>query len=132
MDDPPRLASEWIGRRVVAIIDRPLGTSHPRWPGILYLVNYGYVPGTLSGDGEPVDVYIVGEDRALEEVVAYVVGIVYREDDNEDKLVAARLMCTLTPDDIMKQIKFVEQYFTVTIETLSGRARYDRGVASTT
>lgn len=130
MDDPSRLASEWIGRRILAIIDRPLGTSHPRWPGIVYLVNYGYVPGTLSGDGKPVDVYIVGEDRALDEVAAFVVAIVHREDDNEDKLVAAVSMRTITPDDIMKQVQFVEQYFTVTIETPCGRARYDRGVAS--
>ena len=130
MEDPPRLASEWIGRRIEVIIDRPLGTSHPRWPAIFYSVNYGYVPGTLSGDGEPVDVYILGEDRALGEVSAHVVGIVHREDDNEDKLVAAISMCEVTPDDIMKQVRFVEQYFTVMIETVSGRARYERGAVS--
>ena len=31
-------------------IDRPFGTKHPKH-GFIYLVNYGFVPNTISGDG---------------------------------------------------------------------------------
>ena len=44
------------GREVV--IDRPRGTSHPRYPEFAYPLDYGYLAGTRSGDGEGVDVWI--------------------------------------------------------------------------
>ena len=44
------LARTFLGRVVVVVMDRPLGSRHPRH-GFLYEVNYGYVPGTLAPDG---------------------------------------------------------------------------------
>ena len=38
------------GREVV--VDRPRGTSHPRYPEFAYPLDYGYLAGTRSGDGE--------------------------------------------------------------------------------
>lgn len=43
-------------------MDRPLGTKHPKH-GWEYPVNYGYIPGTVSGDGEELDAYILGPMR---------------------------------------------------------------------
>ena len=37
-------AFEFIGKEVNVIIDRPLGSSHPNYPNLIYLTNYGYVP----------------------------------------------------------------------------------------
>jgi inorganic pyrophosphatase len=44
---------------VKVIVDRPLVSRHPEH-GFIYPVNYGYIPGTLTGDGEEIDTYILG------------------------------------------------------------------------
>jgi inorganic pyrophosphatase len=38
------------------VIDRPKGQSHPRFPDLVYPIDYGYIPGTVSADGEGIDV----------------------------------------------------------------------------
>jgi len=44
------------GARVV--IDRPRGQPHPRYPELVYPLDYGYLEGTASGDGDGIDVWI--------------------------------------------------------------------------
>ena len=39
------------------LIDRPKGTSHPRFPSIVYPVDYGYLENTTSPDGNGIDVW---------------------------------------------------------------------------
>jgi inorganic pyrophosphatase len=39
------------------IIDRPKGSHHPRYPQVVYPVDYGYLEGTTSSDGHGIDVY---------------------------------------------------------------------------
>ena len=46
---------DWTGRRIEVFIDRPLGSRHPREPDLVYELNYGYVPGTLAPDGQPLE-----------------------------------------------------------------------------
>lgn len=41
-----------IGKKAHVIIDRPLGSRHPKYRELIYEVNYGYVPGIIGGDGE--------------------------------------------------------------------------------
>ena len=43
--------SNIIGTEVRGTIDRPLGSSHPRHPEMIYPINYGYVDGVIGGDG---------------------------------------------------------------------------------
>lgn len=52
----PRLAALVAGRSVV--VDRPKGSTHPKKPGLVYPLDYGYVRGIRSGDGAGVDVWI--------------------------------------------------------------------------
>jgi inorganic pyrophosphatase len=40
------------------VIDRPKGSSHPRYPEIRYPLDYGYLEGTTSGDGGGIDVWL--------------------------------------------------------------------------
>lgn len=60
MDVPARF---WdIAEQMVAeaelVIDRPKGARHPRFPHIIYPLDYGYLDGTVSvADGEGVDVW---------------------------------------------------------------------------
>ncbi len=38
-------------------IDRPAGTSHPRFPDFVYPLDYGYLEGTQAGDGNEIDLW---------------------------------------------------------------------------
>ena len=48
--------SNYLGQTVSVVMDRPLGSKHPKH-GFIYPVNYGYIPNTISGDGEELDAY---------------------------------------------------------------------------
>ncbi|MDR0728101.1 MAG: inorganic diphosphatase [Puniceicoccales bacterium] len=39
-------------------IDRPKGSSHPRFPQLIYPMDYGFINGTQSQDGEGIDVFL--------------------------------------------------------------------------
>jgi inorganic pyrophosphatase len=39
------------------VIDRPKDSSHPRFPDMIYPVDYGYLENTTSTDGGGIDVY---------------------------------------------------------------------------
>ena len=53
-------ASDYLKKEVNIEIDRQLGTRHPKH-GFMYMLNYGFIPNTLSGDGEELDAYLLGE-----------------------------------------------------------------------
>jgi inorganic pyrophosphatase len=40
------------------VVDRPKGASHPRYPGFIYPLDYGYLGGTRAADGEGIDVWL--------------------------------------------------------------------------
>ncbi|MBR4032317.1 MAG: inorganic pyrophosphatase [Clostridia bacterium] len=39
------------------IIDRPKGSTHPRFPEVKYDIDYGYIENTSSMDGDGIDVW---------------------------------------------------------------------------
>lgn len=47
------------------VIDRPAGSAHPRFREWVYPLAYGYLDGTMGGDGEGIDVWFgtAGEER---------------------------------------------------------------------
>lgn len=40
-----------------AVIDRPKHSAHPRYPDMIYPVDYGYLAGSASMDGEGIDLW---------------------------------------------------------------------------
>jgi inorganic pyrophosphatase len=40
------------------VIDRPKGSQHPRYPEVTYPLDYGYLEGTTSADGDGTDVWL--------------------------------------------------------------------------
>jgi inorganic pyrophosphatase len=110
--DKPDL-TPFLGQRVRVVVDRPLGTVHPRHPDLVYPVNYGELPGTLSGDGHPVDVYLLGWNEPLAEAEGVVAAVLVRADDLEDRLVVIRPGSVWTDARIMKAARFQKRYFPV-------------------
>ena len=44
-------------------VDRPAGSAHPRFPELIYPLDYGYLDGTTAGDGQGIDVVLGNGDR---------------------------------------------------------------------
>jgi inorganic pyrophosphatase len=61
------------------VIDRPGGSEHPRYSGLRYPFDYGYLEGTRSGDGEGVDVWVGSLVPARLEGVVCTVDVVKRD-----------------------------------------------------
>lgn len=112
------LVSSYLGKTVQIKIDRPLGSAHPRHADLLYPVNYGYIPDTVSGDGEELDVYLLGIEIPVEAYTGKIIGIIHRLDDVEDKLVAAPEGLTFNREEITNAVRFQEQYYQTGVETL--------------
>ncbi|MBI2459594.1 MAG: NUDIX domain-containing protein [Parcubacteria group bacterium] len=81
-----------ISRAETLKIDRPLGSFHPKY-NFKYEVNYGYLPGTASGDGEEIDAYILGIDKPLNDFTGKCIAVIHRLNDDDDKLI-------VIPEDI--------------------------------
>ncbi|MBE6541403.1 MAG: inorganic pyrophosphatase [Ruminococcaceae bacterium] len=54
------------------VIDRPRGTAHPRYPGFIYPVDYGYLKNTASMDGGGIDVWVGSAERKIDAVICTV------------------------------------------------------------
>ena len=100
-----------IGKTVRVVVDRPLGSYHPKHKDIYYSVNYGYIEGIMAPDGEEQDAYILGVDVPVKEFEGKIIAIIHREDDIEEKWVVAPGNSAFTKEEIMEQVKFQEQYF---------------------
>ena len=113
------LVSSYLGKTVRIKIDRPIGYVHKK-PGktLVYPINYGYIPGVLGGDGEELDVYLLGVDEPVEEFEGRIIGIVYRQNDVEDKLIMAPAGAAFDKKTIEKQIEFQEKYYITSVEAL--------------
>lgn len=105
----------YIGKIVKVVMDRPLGSHHPKH-GFVYPVNYGYIPGTVSGDGEELDAYVLGEDKPLKEFTGRVVAIIHRTNDDDDKLVVMQDGKNCSDKEIRALTHFQEQWFESVIE----------------
>ena len=104
-------AVEFIGKEVNVIVDRPIGSSHPKYPNTIYLVNYGYVPNTVSGDGEELDCYILGEYKPLKEYKGICIAVIRRKNNDDDKLIIAPKDKTFSNSEIRLLTDFLEKYF---------------------
>lgn len=110
------LVNSYLGKVVDISIDRPMGSVHPEYKDIIYPVNYGFIPNILGGDGEALDVYLLGADSPVKEYRARVIGIVHRHNDVEDKLIAAPDGMWFTKEETAEAVRFQEQYYESEIE----------------
>jgi inorganic pyrophosphatase len=80
-------------------IDRPRHKPHPRYPEIIYPLDYGYVNGTLGTDGDAVDVFV---GTATTGLVGAILTTDYRQQDRE-----AKLLFNCTPAEVYTAHGFI-------------------------
>lgn len=92
------------------VIDRELGSKHPEY-GFIYLVNYGYVPDTTSGDGEELDCYLLGVFKPVKAFKGKCIAIIHRMDDGDDKLIIVPKNKEYSDDAINALVEFQKRFF---------------------
>lgn len=93
------------------VVDRFMGTS------MQYPINYGYIPQSLSGDGDPVDVLVITPDPVISGSVVRCrpLGLLkMRDESGEDNKVLAVPVPKLTPS-----YKSIESYKDVPPDSLA-------------
>lgn len=101
---------KYIGKALEIEIDRELGSKHPKH-GFIYPVNYGYVPNTISGDGEELDCYLLGVFEPVKTFKGKCIAIIHRTNDDDDKLIIVPENKEYSDDAINALVEFQEQYF---------------------
>lgn len=103
-------SKQYIGKMVEVKMDRPMGSKHPKH-GFIYPVNYGYIPNTVSGDGEELDCYILGVFEPIENFKGKCIAVIHRTNDNDDKLVVVPEEKEYSDDAIRALVEFQERFF---------------------
>ena len=101
---------EYLGKIVKVEMDRMMGSAHPKH-GFIYPVNYGFIPNTVSGDGEELDAYVIGVFKPLDEFEGKVIAIIHRTNDNDDKLVVCPEDKDYSDEQIDALTEFQERFF---------------------
>lgn len=101
---------DFLGKIVKVKMDRPMGSKHPKHR-FIYPVNYGFIPNTISGDGEELDAYVLGEFKPLDEFEGKVIAIIHRTNDDDDKLVVCNENREFTNEQIDALTEFQERFF---------------------
>ena len=116
-DEREKLVRSYLGKTVKILIDRPIGYVHTKGEKTLvYPINYGYIPGVLGGDGEELDVYLLGVTEPVTEYVCRIAGIVFRHNDVEDKLIGVPENTDFTVEEMENAVRFQEKYYDSYIE----------------
>ena len=105
---------EYLGKIVNVKMDRPMGSKHPKH-GFVYPVNYGYVPNTISGDGEELDAYVLGVFEPVETFEGKVIAIIHRINDNDDKLVVVPENKNYSDEQIKALTEFLRKCYRIEI-----------------
>ena len=103
-------ANDFLGKEVMIKIDRKLGSRHPKH-GFMYIVNYGFIPNTISGDDEELDAYLLGEFEPVNESSGKVIAIIHITNDDDDKLIVSKNGKEYSDEAIRALTEFQEQYF---------------------
>ena len=87
-------------------LDRPRHMPHPRYPAVVYPLDYGYVAGTLGTDGEGLDVFVGTADGTGDRPDLGLVGLLlttdHRRGDRE-----AKLLYRCTPAEVYTAHGFI-------------------------
>ncbi len=77
----------------------------------MYMINYGFIPNTVSGDGEEIDAYLLGEYDPINSGSGKVIAIIHRLNDDDDKLIVSKDGKDYSDDAIRALTEFQERFF---------------------
>ena len=121
LEERHRQVEGYLGSTVTIEIDRPVGYVHRKGEKTLvYPINYGYIPDVLGGDGEELDVFLLGVDEPVESFTGRVISIAYRADDVEDKLIMSPEGMQFTAEQMAELVHFQEKYYHTTVRAIDG------------
>ena len=103
-------ATDYLGKEVRVTIDRKLGSKHPKH-GFMYMINYGFIPNTVSGDGKELDAYYLGEFEPVDTGKGKVIAVIHRTNDDDDKLIVSKDGKSYSDDAIRALTEFQERFF---------------------
>jgi len=103
------LAKKFLDKEVDVIIDRPLGSKHPKHE-MIYQANYGFVPKVMAPDSEELDVYYLF-DQPVENARGICIAIIHRLENDDDKLVVVPPGRQYSNEEIEVLVNFQEKYF---------------------
>ncbi|MBZ0300794.1 MAG: inorganic pyrophosphatase [Anaerolineae bacterium] len=75
------------------VIDRPQGSAHPRYPDLIYPLDYGYLDGTTGGDGAGIDIWLGSGNLQQPTGVLCTVDLVKRDAE-------VKILLGCTPDEM--------------------------------
>ncbi len=82
------------------VIDRPKGSAHPRYPDIIYPLDYGYLENTTGGDGDGIDVWLGSRlDQKFDAIICSA--------DQQKRDAEIKLLLGCTPEEKMIIIDFL-------------------------
>lgn len=82
-------AVNYLGKEVILKIVEPLGSRHPQY-GFIYMINYRYVPDTMSGGGEELDAYLIGKFEPVPSSKGRIIAVIHGINDDDDKLAVSK------------------------------------------
>jgi inorganic pyrophosphatase len=80
------------------VIDRPKGSQHPRYPDVIYPVDYGYLKNTTAMDGGVIDVWRGTDTTGKIDKIICTVDL--RKKDSEIKILVG---CNAAEKDLILQ-----------------------------
>ena len=105
-----KIAKKFLGKTVEILIDRPIGSVHPRFDKIKYTSNYGYLDGVSAPDGDDLDAYLLKVNKPVDKYTGIVVAIIHRINDDDDKLVVIPKDQKITNEEIEHMVEFQEKW----------------------
>ena len=75
-----------LNKEVTVTVNRPLGSKHPELD-FCYPINYGFIPGTMGGEGDEMDAYVIGPTGPIDTFNGIVKALIISIEGDENKLV---------------------------------------------
>lgn len=99
------------------IIDRPKGSQHPRYKDLIYPIDYGYLAGTRSSDGEGVDIFVGSAPN--KDIGALAASVDLFKNDAEIKILVG---CTLAESTAIEEFLNQHTMHAIIIERVLDKA----------
>ena len=74
-------ALDQLAEQAEIVIDRPKDSAHPKYPQLIYPLDYGYLSHTASADGEGIDIWLGTDTAHRIEAVVCTVDLINRDSE---------------------------------------------------